>query len=185
MSRIMKPDVILGFVVVLFALALLLLWIPNDVEGDIINKVRRRSSIGDPMAPTITGILLLLCGLMLSITGLMKPAGKARLRLSNAAFLVGASAFFALVVIVMLFTGPLVVSLFGIADEYRLARATAPWKYLGFLLGGFVLLFTVIVSVERRVRVRSIVLALVIPLVIAMFYDLPFDDTLLPPNGDY
>ena len=77
------------------------------------------------------------------------------------------------------------VSLFDVADEYRLVRATAPWKYLGFLLGGFVLLFTVIVSVERRVRVRSIVLALVIPLVIAMFYDLPFDDTLLPPNGDY
>lgn len=185
MARILKPDLILGLIIVLFALVLLFLWIPNDVEGDLINKVRRRSSIGDPLAPTVTGVLLLFCGLMLVITAVIKPTGTGRLSLSNGVFLVGAGAFLAGVVLVMLFTGPMAVSLLGVAEEYRLVRATAPWKYLGFLLGGFLLMFSVIGAVERRVRWRTVVLALVIPLIIALFYDLPFDDTLLPPNGDY
>ena len=110
---------------------------------------------------------------------------KARLTLSNGVFLAGSIAFLTVVVLVMLLTGPLAVKLFGVAEEYRLVRASAPWKYLGFLLGGFVLLFSVMVAVEKRIRWRTVVLSIVIPLVIALFYDLPFDDTLLPPNGDY
>ena len=185
MSRLLKPDVLLGLAVVLFALVLLVLWIPNDVDGDIINTVRRRSSIGDPMAPTVSGLLLLFCGAMLVLTGLFRSAGKAGLDRGNLVFLVVACGFLAGVILIMLFAGPLLVAALGVAEEYRLVRASLPWKYTGFLLGGFTLVFTAIVAVERRVRWRTVLLGLVIPLTIAVLYDLPFDDTLLPPNGDY
>ena len=69
MSRLLKPDVVLGLLVTAFSLVLLFLWIPNDVDGDAIKTVRRRASIGDPMAPTVTGYLLLISGTMLAVTG--------------------------------------------------------------------------------------------------------------------
>jgi len=65
------------------------------------------------------------------------------------------------------------------------ARCTgAPWKYLGYLLGGTLLIAGVVAWIERGVRWRSVVLAFGVVLALAMLYDLPFDDLLLPPNGD-
>lgn len=185
LHRVLKPDVILGAVTVVFALVLLLLWIPNDIKGEVINVVRRRKSIGDPMAPTLTGILLLLCGAMLMLTGLARPKGKEAFSGGNAVFVLVSVLFLTGVVGVMLFAGPVLVTLLGAAEEYRQLRATLPWKYVGFLLGGFVLLLACIGAVERRISLRTIALAIAVPLVIALLYDLPFDDTLLPPNGDY
>lgn len=185
MLRFLKPDTVLGLLVTLFALVLLFLWIPNDIDGDLINIVRRRASIGDPLAPTLTGYLLLLCGVMLTGTSLFRPAGSEGVSLRNFVFVLLAAVFLMVFVAVMLYAGPLAVSLFAGGEEYRLLRSRLPWKYLGYLLGGFLLMIAVISVIERRVSPRTILLAVVVPLAIALFYDLPFDDVLLPPNGDF
>ncbi len=185
MSRLLKPDVVLGLLVTAFSLVLLFLWIPNDVDGDAINIVRRRASIGDPMAPTVTGYLLLISGTMLAVTGFFRPVGKEAFTRRNLAYVAATAAVLALFVSVMLFTGPVLVSALGIAEEYRLVRTTPPWKYSGYLIGGSALMIGMIVAVERRLSRRTLILGLMVPLAIALFYDLPFDDTLLPPNGDY
>ena len=88
-------------------------------------------------------------------------------------------------VMVMLYAGPLSVSLFAGSEEYRLLRNTLPWKYIGYLLGGFLLMIGIIGVIERRVSPRTILPAVAVPLSIALFYDLPFDDVLFPPNGDF
>ena len=162
---------------------LLFLWIPNDVDGDAINIVRRRASIGDPGTHRH----------WLPAADLRHDAGRhgvlpARWQGSftrrNLAYVAATAAVLALFVSVMLFTGPVLVSALGIAEEYRLVRATPPWKYSGYLIGGSALMIGMIVAVERRLSRRTLILGLMVPLAIALFYDLPFDDTLLPPNGD-
>ena len=185
LQRVLKPNVILGAVTVVFALVLLLLWIPNDIDGDLINVVRRRASIGDPLAPTMTGFLVLFSGVMLVATGLFQPVGKEAFSLGNLIFLICTALFCTVFVSLMLFTGPVLVAVFNVAEDYRQARALVPWKFTGYLLGGFVLVVGLVGAVERRVSRRTLVLAVLVPLVIALLYDLPFDDTLLPPNGDY
>ena len=63
-------------------------------------------------------------------------------------------------------------------------RDTAPWKYIGFILGGVVLIAGLIALVEGRVSLRGVVLGLMATFALIVVYDLPFDDLLLPPNGD-
>lgn len=126
MTRFAKPDVVFGLLVLALALVLLVLWIPNDIKGDRVNIVRGRASIGDPMAPTLVGFFLLLSGAMLVLTGLFRPIGKERFSLGNALFLLGLCAFVGLVLMLMMVTGPVVVAIFGAAEEYRFVRATLP-----------------------------------------------------------
>ena len=58
----------------------------------------------------------------------------------------------------MIWTGPLAVALFGVDDSYRNLRDTAPWKYLGFILGGVGLVAALISLVEHRVTLRAALL---------------------------
>ena len=39
-------------------------------------------------------------------------------------------------------------------------------------------------AVERQVRWSRVLLALGVTLILALLYDVPFEDLLLPPNGD-
>lgn len=86
---------------------------------------------------------------------------------------------------VMRYAGPLLVTLIG--DEgvsYRLLRDTPPWKYIGFVAGGVLLITSLISRVERRFRFRFLLIGIAAVVVLIAVYDLPFDDLLLPPNGD-
>ena len=49
-------------------------------------------------------------------------------------------------------------------------------------MGAFVLMVIAISVVERQLRVRTLIIAVAVPLVIALAYDLPFG-LILPPNG--
>jgi len=85
----------------------------------------------------------------------------------------------------MRYSGPLLLHVFEGGDtEYRLLRDTAPWKYIGFIVGGVWLIVSLIVLNERRLRWQHFLIALTAVLVLIAFYDLPFEDLLLPPNGD-
>ena len=88
----------------------------------------------------------------------------------------------------MLFVGPLAVLVFsllsGAEQEYRLLRDTVPWKYLGFIAGGTLAVTTTVSLLEGRFTLRALLVGLVAVAAMIAIYDLPFDDLLLPPNGD-
>jgi len=46
------------------------------------------------------------------------------------------------------------------------------------------MVFALIALTERRCTWRAALIAAVAPALIALCYDAPFDDLLLPPNGD-
>lgn len=69
-------------------------------------------------------------------------------------------------------------------NGYRPLRDTAPWKYVGFFFGDTLLVAALIGLVERRVSWRAILVGAGAAVVLIVVYDLPFDDLLLPPNGD-
>ena len=83
----------------------------------------------------------------------------------------------------MRWAGPALAGL--LTDEgYRPLRDTAPWKYLGFLVGGSGMIAAMISLVEGRISRRAVLIGLVAAVALILVYDLPFDDLLLPPNGD-
>ena len=51
---------LLGAVIFTVSLAVLLLWIPNDIDTGLIEKVRRRYQIGDMLGPVMAIATVLL-----------------------------------------------------------------------------------------------------------------------------
>ncbi len=87
-------------------------------------------------------------------------------------------------ILLMRYVGPMVLYLFDVEAEYRLLRDTAPWKYIGFTVGAIFMIVTLIAYTEKRIKPVHFFVAIVVVLLLIVFYDLPFDDLLLPPNGD-
>lgn len=82
----------------------------------------------------------------------------------------------------MRYAGPIIAGALG--EEYRVLRDERPWKYIGFILGGGGMIFGLMSLAEGRISLRRLILALLIAAALALIYDLPFEDLLLPPNGD-
>jgi hypothetical protein len=75
---------------------------------------------------------------------------------------------------------------FGATDtEYRLLRETFPWKYIGYFLGGVTMIGGMASLSAGRVQARTFLIAAAVTMGLVALVDLPFDDLLLPPNGDY
>jgi hypothetical protein len=64
-------------------------------------------------------------------------------------------------------------------------RSTFPWKYIGFVLGGFTLVFGLTSLIEGRLSWVRVISSLLAVLGLILIFDLPFDTILLPPNGDF
>ena len=167
---------------------LLFVWIPLDSDTGLIEKVRRQVAIGDALAPTIAGVFLLIGGgllMLLERNGDNQPAMD-----SNSVIFVGrVFAMLVLSFLVMRYAGPLAVELMnalqGSEREYRLLRDTAPWKWIGYVLGGTIAICGTISLTEGRFSPRALVVALLAIAALIAIFDLPFDDLLLPPNGDF
>lgn len=173
----------------LFALAALGVWIPWDVESGAVETVRRRTVIGDALAPTAAAVAMAVAAAALAIAALRRPrSAAARPDRQSALFAVQAGAAVGAGLVVMVHAGPLAVAaaeaLGAVEGGYRALRDTAPWKYLGYLLGGAAMVAGLIAVVEQRVTASAAVTALAAAAALAAFYDLPFDHLLLPPNGD-
>ena len=177
----------LGLAILGFAALLLFVWIPLDVDTGLIEKERRRTVIGDALAPTVAGAFLMIGGLGLILFE-RNDTDQPALNRQNLRFIATTLGIAVLAFLVMRYAGPLAVSisngLSGTELQYRLLRDTAPWKYIGFLLGGTLLVAGLIWQVEGRLRLRTVAIGLGAVVVLILVYDLPFDDLLLPPNGD-
>lgn len=169
----------LGLGCIAFALILAFIWIPLDTETWLVERKRGRYIVGDSLAPTLAAGFILMAGLLLLFERRTPDYHPTR---HNLAF-IGAISIFGIVgILLMRWAGPVAASLAG--EEYRLLRDTAPWKYIGFAIGGGTMIFCIVSFVEQRITWRAMWVALAAVIGIIFLYDLPFDDVLLPPNGD-
>lgn len=186
--RLRNPTFALGFVVALAAALAILVWVPLDTGSGLIERVRGRVNIGDAMAPTMTLGVLAFAGALLMLESFRKPVAESAPTFGNLRYVGLLGGLFCLSVLLLRWTGPVVVSVAGTLDlvvaSYRDLRDTAPWKHLGFLVGGTFLVASLICLIERRVTFSAVAVGLVAVLALIALYDLPFDDLLLPPNGD-
>lgn len=88
----------------------------------------------------------------------------------------------------MRFAGPFMVEIANLFRtepvEYRLLRATAGWKHIGFVLGGVTMISGIIAIVEHGFSRRGLLVGFLAVVLMIVVFDLPFEDLLLPPNGD-
>ena len=185
----------IGIVFLVASAVTLLWWIPNDVETGVLVEERRSVVVGDAMAPTLAAIGILILSLALTLSSVF---GRQTDKEDVVEYAIGLTpenlgnlAAIALVVIAsmacMVWCGPLAVKALqsaGVAlPEYRLLIDTIPYKYIGFAIGGFILVLGLISWIEGRVRARAILTAIATVVVLIVVYDVPFDSLLLPPNG--
>ena len=165
----MKPglstDTWLGLFFLAFALVLVLVWVPLDTGTGLVETVRRKFVIGDALGPTIAGVVIALGAVLV----LLKPIQDQAMRRANWMWMARLLGLFAVT---------------WSEGGYRPRRATAPWSYIGFLLGGTVMIGALTGLTMRRLSLRDFAIGFAAALVIALLYDVPFEDLLLPPNGD-
>lgn len=178
--RNLSASTALGLGCIAFALVLAFIWIPLDTETWLVERKRGRYIVGDSLAPTLAAGFILMAGLMLLFERRAPGDHPSR---QNLAFIGTVSIIGVIGIVLMRWAGPVAASLLA-AEEYRLLRDTAPWKYIGFVLGGGSMVFCIVSFVEQRTTWRALWVALVAVIGIIVLYDLPFDDVLLPPNGD-
>ncbi|WP_052261310.1 hypothetical protein [Ruegeria sp. ANG-S4] len=170
----------------IFAIAAALLiaigWVPLDTDTGIVEKVRRQVTIGDALAPTLASIFIGVGGLLLFFQGASPADG--RLRLANLRYLALLIGLLLLSFAIMRWAGPAAVALFGAGESYAALRTTAPWNVIGYFLGGTILIASLIAMIEGRPSFRAFAIGVVASSLLILLYDLPFDDLLLPPNGD-
>lgn len=165
-----------------FALVLALVWAPLDSGTGLIHKVRRQVSIGDALAPTLAAAMIGVGGVMVFLE--RRAAEQPRLTRGNMLFLLRFLTILAIGFALMRWTGPALVGLLGADHDYRSLGDTAPWKYMGFFIGGSAMIAALIAGSEGRLSLRTLVIAVAAIVGLILLYDLPFDDLLLPPNGD-
>ncbi|MEL6808956.1 MAG: hypothetical protein AAFO97_14365 [Pseudomonadota bacterium] len=187
MSATSRSNLILGLICIVFATALTFIWIPFDTESGIVEKVRGRFNIGDALAPTVAACFILFGGILLLVSERSAPDQPA-LGKSHITFIASLMAVAVTGLLVMRFAGPVLAetaNLFRAEPiEYRLLRATPGWKHIGFALGGIIMVSGTIAVVERRFSRRGLLTALLAVIAMIVVFDVPFDDLLLPPNGD-
>lgn len=181
--RHLTPNLALGLLCLGLAAGVAFLWVPLDVDTGVIERVRRRITVGDALAPTIAAAFIAVGSIMLIAVERGAP-DQPRLTKRHLVFLLALLALLMVVFAIMRWAGPLAVWIAGMEADYRALRATAPWKLIGFGLGGFTLVVGLISVLERRISLRAIVIAVAATALLIVLFDLPFDDLLLPPNGD-
>ncbi len=180
MTRL-SANAVLGLACILFALVTAFLWIPFDTDTWLVERARGRYTLGDSLAPTLAAGFIFLAGLMLLREG---QQTEDRPTYNNLQFIGAMIGMGVVSILLMRWAGPIAVNLFASGEEYRLLRDTAPWKYIGFVLGGGCMVFAMIAFVDERVTLRALIVAVLAVVGIILLYDVPFEDVLLPPNGD-
>ncbi|MDB6176222.1 hypothetical protein PAF17_01735 [Paracoccus sp. Z330] len=180
-----RVDLAFGLLGLCLGLATLFVWIPADIDTGVIDTWRRVTRIGDSMLPAFATIGVLLSCLGITVKALTSRANPTWPPLHGSVLCVVA-AILAVSIGLMMVTGPILAwVILGPDHPYRALRDDLPWKYTGFLTGGTFLVVALQALATRRIHWRMIGLAFLSTFVIAMIYGLPFEDLLLPPNGDF
>ena len=178
---------LLGAVIFTASLMMMMLWIPSDVDSGLIEKVRRRYRIGDMLGPVVATAIILIGAGWLCLSRERDAPRSILPPLRAIAMIVGITGS---CMLLMRWTGPALVGLadmVGIVNGeagYRPLRDTLPWKFTGFVIGGGVLIWLLSCHADGKWSWRRLGIGMAIALVMALFFDLPFDDLVLPPNGD-
>lgn len=176
-----RTSLVLGLLVLAFAIFVALVWVPMVSASGMIENVRRRVVIDDALAPTLAAVFLGLGGLLVAL--FERDETPWQITRQNLGYLAAILLILIASFAVMRWLGPFVAG--ALTEEgYRTLRDTAPWKYLGFLVGGAGMIAGMIIYVEGQFTLRSVLIGLATALALIAVYDLPFDDLLLPPNGD-
>jgi len=176
-----NSDFLLGICGLVAGCLILFVWVPLDVETGLIEKVRSRIVIGDSLAPSLAALALIVAGLMLMIQS-FRTRGSVELSWHSLKYVGLILAILGLSMAVMRWVGPIGAHV-GNAD-YRSLRDTVPWKYIGYFLGGSTMVFGLISMIEGRLRWRILIISVLAVIALMLVYDLPFENLLLPPNGD-
>ncbi len=182
MKRKLNSDFFLGLGVLIASILILLVWVPLDVDTGLIEKVRGRVVIGDALAPSLAGSVLIFSALLLLFQS-FRTQGGVDLTWNSLKFLLRLLTLLGVSLAVMRWAGPFVAQLFQV--DYRSLRATVPWKHIGYFAGGITMIFGLIGLMEHRLRWRMLIVSIVAVLALILVYDLPFENLLLPPNGDF
>ncbi|MGY9001705.1 MAG: hypothetical protein ACKVIF_00790 [Rhodospirillales bacterium] len=150
-------------------------------------------NIGDAMAPTVVAAAILVVSILMGIMALIRPSPnlmvKEGLDKQSFNFLSRMIITLGLGLSLMLYAGPLVVDFIntmgGEISTYRQLKDTFPYKFVGYSLGGFVLVFGLVRLIENRSSLSAAWAAIIAVLLLTLLYEVPFDNLLLPPNGDY
>lgn len=186
MIQILSSNRLLGALFLAFALCCLLLWIPNDIDTGLVESVRRRNVIGDSLAPAVATILTAIAAISLMRQSQNDAPfqNKGNWHIVFVLFII----ILTVTLLFMRFAGPLLVNFATLFTQddmtYRNLRNIRPLKYVGFVGGGTFLLCCFSHFMDRSLTYKRALLFLVISTVIALLFDLPFEDILLPPNGD-
>lgn len=180
--RSAKLNLVLGLGFLIFALFAIIVWIPLDTDTGLIEKVRRRIMIGDALAPTVAAAFIALGAVLLIF--FERDAEQPQLNWSSLKFVLTCGTILIIGFSIMRYAGPAVVYILQGEVEYRLLRDTAPWKYIGFFLGSTFIITTFITLSPERFSLRALLIGIGATVVLILGYDLPFDDLMLPPNGD-
>lgn len=191
-------NIALGLFFATFSCVCLIWWIPNDIETGLIEQDRYSVNIGDSLLPTVTALAILGLSGLLALQSFLQmrkepqedgalPQDKSSLTAQNAVNLMVMALILLSAVVIMVWAGPLVIEMlnaFGLAEKsYRQLSDTVPYKYIGFALGGFLMIFGLIAWVQGQITWRAAGVALGMVIFLIVLYDVPFDSLLLPPNG--
>ncbi|MGI9410805.1 MAG: hypothetical protein ACR2OV_12070 [Hyphomicrobiaceae bacterium] len=185
----------IGVVFAVASIVTLIWWIPNDIETGVLVQDRYAIEVGDAMAPTAVAVGILIISLALLVssyfgnsdTGADLLERSVGLTYANLLSLAASGAVLFASLACMVWAGPVTVDILRAlgADlpEYRLLTDTRPYKYIGFAVGGLLLVCGLISWIEGRVSLRAAMTAVGAVVVLIVVYDVPFDSLLLPPNG--
>lgn len=189
----------IGFGVVTLAVALLALfvWFPLDIKGGFIQtNLTGNLEPGDAFFPILLAAALVALSLVQIVAAVFNrqassagaPDEAGQLSIQNLKFL---ACFFAILVAgltVMFWFGPLVTAILaaaGLIDQsYRQLVDTVPYKYLGYLVGGFGMTTALVWWTEGRLRPRAVYTVVAVLAACILIFDILLDNILLPPNAD-
>lgn len=189
----------IGFGVVTLAAALLALfvWFPLDIKGGFIQtNLTGNLEPGDAFFPILLAAALVALSLVQISAALFnrqsssagQPDETGRLSARNLMFLARFFAILAAGLAIMFWFGPLVTTGLGamglIDQSYRQLVDTVPYKYLGYLIGGFAMTATLVWWTEGRLRPRAVYTVIAVLAACVLIFDILLDNILLPPNAD-
>ena len=182
----------LAVLILLLSIIAMVFWIPNDSETGMIDSFRRQTFIGDAFLPMIAAAGIAVCALVQAVLVLVRAKPEERstgLDWALLGFVAQIAIIIALALSIMMWLGPMLVDFWhaGAAEPltYRQLRTTFPWHIVGFLVGGFILVLGLIAVIEGELRASRIVIAAGAVIALILIFDVPFDNLLLPPNGDF